>query len=148
MNSLANTAYSGVNNTGISLRQVVNNLLSDSLSSGGNSKNLIVNEITADICMIADQDKVDVISELLISVVSNARNGNIHISAEQFRDGVILEIQERNNYNGYALAYRVQSLESQAAMLGGYITMKGKQQLVTTISFGFPNESGGINYDC
>jgi hypothetical protein len=149
MNLLPGIAYSNVNHAGTSLRQVINQLLSHSLPSSPNCKNIIVNEITADICMTGDEDKVlPVISELLSSVVSNARNGNIHITAEQFRDGVILEIQERNTYNGYALAYRVQSIEPQAAMLGGYITMKGKQQLVTTISFGFPNQVNAPSYDC
>jgi hypothetical protein len=136
------TAYSSDNNAGTSLRQIVNGLLLDSMTDSSiNSKNIIVNDITADIPMVADEGRVvPVISELLSSVLSNARNGNIHISAERYRDGVILEIQERNTYNGYALAYRVQSIEPQVNMLGGYITLKGKQQLVTTISFGFPNE--------
>jgi hypothetical protein len=148
MNLLPGTAYHGVNHAGTSLRHVINQLLSDSLPSSVNSKNIIVNEIAAEICMTANEEVLSVISELLVSVVSNARNGKIHISAEQFKDGVILEIQERNTYNGYALAYRVQSIEPQAAMLGGYITMKGKQQLVTIISFGFPNQVSSPVYDC
>jgi hypothetical protein len=139
MNYLSNAFHRGVDNTGTSLRLLVNRLMSDSLAPAVHTKSFIVNEVPADIRMIADEDKVmPVISELLTTVVANARNGNIHISAERFRDVVILEIQDRNNYNGYALAYSIQSIEPQATMLGGYIRMKGQQELVTTISFSFP----------
>jgi hypothetical protein len=149
MNYLSNAVHSGVDNTGTSLRLLVNRLVSDSLAPTVHNKSCIVNEVPADIRMIADEDKVmPVISELLTSVVANARNGNIHISAERFRDVVILEIQERNNYNGYALAYRIQSIEPQATMLGGYIRMKGQQELITTISFSFPNHAAVTSYDC
>ena len=149
MNYLSNAAAGGAQNTGISLRLLINRIISDSLAPAIQNKSFIVNEVPADIRMIADEDKiVPVISELLAKVVANARNGNIHISAERFSDVLILEIQDRNNYNGYALSYSVQSIESQAAMLGGYIRIKGEQKLVATISFSFPNHANAVVYDC
>jgi hypothetical protein len=48
-------------------------------------------------------------------------------------------MQERNNYNGYALAFSLKSIEAYAAMIGGNIGIKDPQKLVTTVSFSFPN---------
>lgn len=133
---VANTVFK----SGISLRFLINRLMNDSLLPAVQSKSCMVNEISPELQMIADEKKIaPVISKLLTTVLTNSRNGKIHITAGRFRDVVILEIQDRNNYNGYALAYSILSMQSQATMIGGYITMEGQQQLVTTISFGFPN---------
>ncbi len=128
---------------GTSLRLLVNRLVSNSLTPAAHDKNHIVNEVPGELRMTADESKVaPVISELLATVVANARNGNIHISAEKCRGMLILEIQERNNYNGYALASSIKSIEPLARMIGGNISMSAPQQLVITISFSFPNTAG------
>lgn len=140
MNPQAKPVVNTVFKSGISLRFLINRLMNDSLLSAVQSKSSMVNEISPELQMIADEKKIaPVISKLLTTVLANSRNGKIHITAGRFRDVVILEIQDRNNYNGYALAYSILSMQSQATMIGGYITMEGQQQLVTTISFGFPN---------
>lgn len=71
--------------------------------------------------------------------VVNSRNGEIHITADRYYSLVIVEIQERKNYNGYALSYSVGSLATEAAACGGYLSIKGPQQKVTTITFSFPD---------
>ncbi|HEX7902723.1 MAG TPA: hypothetical protein VF487_02510 [Chitinophagaceae bacterium] len=140
MNNQLTTIAATASKSGISLRFLVNRLMNDSLLLATQRKSYIVNEISLEMELIANEEKIaPVINELLTTVLTNSRNGKIHITAEKFRDVAILEIQDRNNYNGYALAYSILSMESQATTIGGYITMKGQQQLVTTISFGFPN---------
>lgn len=79
-----------------------------------------------------------VMKELLTIVVSNSKNGKIYISAERFRDVIILDIQERNNNNGYALAYQVSNIEREAAAIGGHISMLEPRKKITTVSFSFP----------
>ncbi|MET0635422.1 MAG: hypothetical protein ABWZ25_05315 [Chitinophagaceae bacterium] len=124
---------------GKTLKQLVDRLVSDSLSNPGNDKNFIVNEVPENMCVLMDECKEgNVISELLTTVVTNARNGDIHITADQFRDIITVDIEERNNNNGYALASRLQHIEPEANRLGGSISIKGEQQLVTKISFSFP----------
>jgi hypothetical protein len=100
----------------------------------------MMNEVSESLIVEANQEKLaSVMHSLLSSVLDNARNGEIHISAEKFRDIVILEIQDRNNYNGYALGCRLKSVEPEARRMGGDISVTGQQQLVATISFSFPN---------
>ena len=139
MNDQLNAGSAGFFEATISLKQLVSNLVCNSLPAARHNNTCVVNEVEQGIALGTDMHKaIDVIGDILHTVVANSRNGNIHITAERFRDIVILEIQERNNYNGYALAFSIGSIEQDAASAGGYISMKGPQQKVTTISFSFP----------
>ena len=121
------------------LKQLVDRLVSDSLTDTRNDNNRIVNEMPENMCILVDGSKEGtVISELLATVVTNAKNGDIRISADQFRDVITLEIEDRNNYNGYALASRLQSIEPDANRLGGFLSIRGAQELVARVSFSFP----------
>ncbi|PZR26216.1 MAG: hypothetical protein DI535_15365 [Citrobacter freundii] len=126
---------------GTSLQAYINQLLYAPLAENmRRSESHVVNEIPAELAVIAGQARVfPVIRELLNAVLANARKGNITVRAERFRDIMILEIEDRNNYNGYALDYSLRSLEELARRAGGQLSAKGQQQLTVTISFSFPN---------
>jgi hypothetical protein len=127
---------------GISLQALVNQLLSHSMPAAYRSKSLVINDVSRDVKLNRASAKVaPVIQHLLTTVVDNARNGDISVSADRFQDIVILEVQDRNNYNGYALGYSIRAMESEAAMVGGSISIDGEQKKVITISFSFPNQS-------
>ncbi len=131
----------GAFRTAISLQQLINYLVNSSLPAANSNNTHVVNEVGQGIALGASMhNAIAVMKDLLYTVVANSRNGDIHITAERFRDEVTLEIQERNNYNGYALAFSIGSLEPDAASLGGHISINGPQQRVTTISFSFPNQ--------
>lgn len=122
-----------------SLQQLVNRLVTNSLSAALQNQSTIVNEVDRTIAIDGANHKlISMISELLATVVSNSRKGEIYITADRYSDVVILSIQERNNYNGYALSYSISSLENQAVSLGGHISIRGPQQKVATVSFSFP----------
>ncbi len=126
--------------TGTSLQSFIDHLLYHPLAESiRRSDSRVINEIPAELALIAGEAKVfPVIKELLAAVLLNARKGNITVRAERYRDIMILEIEDCNNYNGYALDYSLRSLEALARLAGGYISAKGQQQLVATISFSFP----------
>jgi hypothetical protein len=133
-----------------SLQSVINHLLRHSLNDLlCRSDSSVMNEIPAELYLAIDKNKVAlVIKELLAIVLANARRGRIHIRAERFRDIIILEIQDQSNYNGYALDYSIRAVEPLARMIGGHISIKGKRQLETSVSFSFPNQAGNLSYDC
>jgi len=126
--------------SGTSLQSFIDHLLYHPLAeSMRRSDSQVVNEIPAEFSLRKDEAKIfSVIKELLTVVLMNARKGNITVRAEKFRDIMILEIEDCNNYNGYALDYSLRSLESLARLAGGHISAKGQQQLVSTVSFRFP----------
>jgi hypothetical protein len=129
----------GVADTAISLKQLVNNLVSNSLPVALDHQSNLVNEVEQEL-VLGDESRriMSIMKDLLHTVVSNSKNGEIHISADRYNGVVILQIQERNNYNGYALAYSIGSNEPDSVKIGGHISINGERQKITTISFSFP----------
>jgi hypothetical protein len=130
----------GVFDTGTSLQHLISNLVNGSLPVAFDNKTNIVNEVGHGVYIENNNEKVvTVMKDLLATVVQNSNKGDIHISAERYSDIVVLQIQERNNYNGYALAFSLMSIESQINETGGSLSIDGKQKKVATISYSFPN---------
>jgi hypothetical protein len=133
-------SFIGAFEMAIPLKQLVSNLVNSSLPAAICNKTNIVNEVEQGIALgTSMQHAIGVMNEILTTIVANSCKGDIHITAERFRDIVTLEFQERNNNNGYALAFSIGSIEPVASSIGGHISIKGPQQKVTTISFSFPN---------
>ena len=123
----------------LSLQQLISKLVNNSLPAAHEKNTKLLNEIGQGIVLEATMKKtITLINDLLNTVVANSRNGEIHISAERHRGQVILKIQERNNYNGYALSSSIGTLEPDAVSAGGYLSMSSQQKIVTTICFSFP----------
>jgi hypothetical protein len=149
MNDQINPRLPVVAKTTTSLQQLVNRLVSSLQERVIRNNSVIVNEVTGDIKVMAEENKVvSVISELLTTVVANSRNSSIHVTAERFRDTVLLNIQDRNNNNGYALAFSIMSMEPLAAEAGGILSIHGKQHRVATVSFSFPQSIDSPKYYC
>lgn len=125
----------------INLNQLVTNLVNNSLPTACQKNTNIVNEVGHGIVLCSDMSHIaSVIQELLLEVIANSQNGKIHISADRFKNIIILEIQERNNYNGYALSCRIGNIGPEAAVIGGHISITAPQKKVTTVTFSFPNQ--------
>lgn len=129
----------------ISTSQVSLQLLLDSLVDNlpetiFSNKISVKNNVGAEFKMNADREKiVPVIDEVLNTVVSNARNTSISITAERYSDIVILNFEDPNNYNGYALQFSLLSVGQSARHVGGDINIYGAQKREATVSFSFPD---------
>ena len=113
------------------------------------SGNMIIveNEISAELRMNADRKTIlPLISELLKSVVLNARNTCISITAEKYKDVLTLRVKDWNNYNGYALSFSMLSVSRHARLLGGEVNIDGVQKREATVSLSFPDTPGRKNY--
>ena len=137
INVLANT-----HGTGISLRKLISSLVSSSSKSAAVNKVFILNEVSAEFLIPTEQVKViSVIKELLAAMASNGRNTCISVTAERFTDTIILNFEDQNNYNGYALSFSLMAIEQHARFAGGDISIDGAQKKVATVSFSFPGPS-------
>ena len=129
-----------LSDAGIPLQQIVNNFMTGIYNCAKENHSAVVNEISKNVMLGYQNGKViSIINELVETVVRNSKNGEIYITADRYSDVIIFQIEERNNYNGYALSYSINSIEPDAAKVGGHISIRGPQQKVTTISFSFPN---------
>lgn len=140
MNYQLNAGSAGIIDAGISLQLLVNRMVSSLTDISIRNRISVVNEVSGGIQVVADKIKiVAIIEELLTTVIANARNSKIYVTADRFRDSVILNIQDQNNNNGYALEFSVMTIESEINEAGGSLTIDGKQKKVATISFSFQN---------
>lgn len=142
-----NEDIAGMPCTSISLQLLVNNLAVNLTGALHQNKIGIINEVSPELKMLADLNHVvPVINEILTTVVTNGRNTCILITAEKFGDIVTLNIQDRNNFNGYALSFSLMSIGQQARFIGGNISIDGAQKRVATVSFSFPDTPGIKRY--
>ena len=133
----------------ISLQLLVDELVNDLLGNILLNKIVVENEVSANLSLRADQNEVMlVINELLATVVANARDTSINITAEKFSDIVTLRVEDRNNFNGYALSFSLLSIGRKARCLGGDINIRGAQKRVATVSFSFPDSPQVKEYSC
>jgi hypothetical protein len=139
----------GIFDSGISLQQLINKLVDHSRPIATLNRSRVVNEVQKEVTIASQQaGYIPVMRELLTAVLQNSRDGQIYISADIFRGTITLQIEERNNYNGYALAYSVGAIQPDANNLGAHISIKGSNHKVAVITFSFPKDGAVNNYDC
>lgn len=139
MKEQLNAGYRALENTRIPLQQLVDGLVGNSLPMAMSRNSEVVNEVGRGVVLLsADYRLVGLVDELLATVISNSRQGDIHITAERRDQDLVLHIEERNNYNGYALSFSVGALAGDAAIVGGRIDIRSPQKLLTIISLSLP----------
>jgi hypothetical protein len=125
----------------VSLNQLIKSLVENTQQMAVQHHTRIVNEVDRHLWLGAGASQLSkVLQELLDAVILNSKEGDIHISADRFKDMVLLHIEERNNYNGYALSFSVGSLEPDAARIGGHISIEGERKKEAIIQFSFPGQ--------
>lgn len=125
----------------VSLNQLVLSLVEKKTPLAVKHNTRIVNEIDRQLLLGEGALQLSkVLEELIDAVILNSKEGDIHIFADRFKDMVLLHIEERNNYNGYALSFSVGSLEPDAARIGGHISMEGERKRAAHIQFSFPGQ--------
>lgn len=125
----------------VSLNQLIKLLVENTQPLAIQHHTKVVNEVDGRLLLGEGALQLSsVLEELLDAVILNSREGDIHITADRFKDMVLLHIEERNNYNGYALSFSVGSLEPDAARIGGHISIEGERKKEATIQFSFPGQ--------
>ena len=125
----------------VSLNQLIRSLVENTQPLAIQHHTRVVNEVDGRLLLGEGALQLSsVLEELLDAVILNSREGDIHITADRFKDMVLLHIEERNNYNGYALSFSVGSLEPDAARIGGHISIEGERKKEAIIQFSFPGQ--------
>ena len=136
------TNNSGFKQAAISLRLLINSTIGHLTGIINKNKISINNCVSVDLAICLEQNKVAaVIYDMMAIIISNARNTAISITADRFRDIIIVNVEDGNNYNGYALSFSLMGIEADATMAGGSLCIHDAQKKVTTVSFSFPNNA-------
>lgn len=140
MNLFQSNLHFNISDPEMFLKKIISNLISRSESITAKTHSIIINGIDSTILLKENSKEIiPIIEELLTTVISNSLDSQIYITAEKYKDVIILNIQDRNNNNGYAMAFSVMSVEQQVNEAGGSLKIDGRQSKVATVTFSFPN---------
>lgn len=147
MQTYIQTTTAGAVAHGISLHSLANDICSELMPLALRSTSVLVNEIPPSLCTTAQENAIaPFLRELVSAVLRNARQGRVHLSADKFGDVISIYVEDQNNYNGYALSSSIAQMEPLARVMGGFLSLKGAQQLIATVTFSFPDQPLVIQY--
>ena len=130
-----NTGYAGR----IQLRQLVNDLLNNSLATAIQNHSDVVNEVGEGVVLQGmDTQMVNLLNEVIFTVLNNSKRGDIHIRSERYKDHVELRIIDKSNYNGYSLSFSIGAIMPDASRIGSDIMLMNNQQREATVIFSIP----------
>lgn len=125
---------------GIRLQELIDGLVGDSLPMAMQNGTVVRNEVGRGVVLRRVDDRFTrFLEEVLRAVIGNARKGDIRISVRKDRQHLVLQITDRNNYNGYALSCRIGALIPDAITLGGNLDIRNPRQLEATVCFHLPD---------
>src|SRR6266496_160314 len=103
------------------LQNLVDGLIKTLLPVAERNNTSIVNDVPSKLSIGGDENTVaSVISGLLRSVINNARESCIRISAkEMYGKMVMVSVKDSNSYNTYAVACSLQDVVPLAQKIGG-----------------------------
>lgn len=122
------------------LQNVIDRLVTTFLPLATRNNSLIINDVSPKLCVSIDENAVaPVIRGLLQSVINNARESCIRISAkEMYGKMVVVSVKDSNSYNTYGVACSLQDVVPLAEKMGGNLDITSEKQKITTIAFRFP----------
>lgn len=122
-----------------SLRDLVGRVSNNYLSVAAQHKNFIVNDVPFDMGIDYNHSWISsIVNGLFETVVRNARETCIRVTARRYGYVVVLEVKESGNVNGYSMAIGLQEVNTLAEKIGGCLNIS-VQQPMTTVAFSFPN---------
>ena len=128
------------NRTKLSLHKLVDDVIKVSSPLPVPSKSPVVNNVPANLYVNTNEDVVaSVLNGLLNTVITNASNGEIYVSAREFFGNTVkVSVKDSNCYNTYAVACGLQKMVPLAERIGGNLNIINQRQKITTIEFSFP----------
>jgi len=122
------------------LQNLVDGLIKTLLPVAVRNNSSFVNDVPSKLNIRCDGNIVaSVINGLLLSVINNARETCISISAkEMYGKMVMVSIKDSNSFNTYAVACSLQDVVPLAKKIGGELAITNPKQQVTTVVFKFP----------
>lgn len=133
------TGYRVQDDSRIPLRQLIDGLVGNSLSIAAANGTVVLNKVGGEVILQNGSDRfVQLLDEIIRAVIINSRRGDIHISANKKNGSLQFHIEDRSNYNGYALSFSVSSLVPDAAFIGGRLEIVNPNSLETMVLLSVP----------
>jgi len=122
------------------LQNLIQHLAQPLLPLAVRNNSFLVNDVAPHLGLYGDKNAVSrVIDGILRSVINNARESCIRISARELYSNMIeILVKDSNSFNTYAVACSLQDIVPLAQQAGGQLDIMNQRQRITTIVFRFP----------
>jgi hypothetical protein len=122
------------------LQNLVQRLAQPLLPLAVRNNSFVVNDVAPHHGLHSDKITVSaVIDGILRSVINNARESCIRISAHELYSNIMeISVKDTNSFNAYAVACSLQDIVKLAQQAGGQLDIMNERQRITTIVFRFP----------
>src|SRR6476469_6414819 len=128
-----NDKITGGSRTNVSLKKLVDDKIRKTTGTVNSTKIRISNTVSPEVYLNENEDIVGAVIEgMLTSMMTNAADGDIDISAKElFSNTIKLAVKDNNCYNTYAVACSLQSLVPLTERIGGYLNITNQRQKIT-----------------
>lgn len=122
------------------INHLVKMIISNALPSALRNNSFIVNDVPADLKIIADENMLaNIISKLLYCLVNQSENSCIRISAKEYDDIIFIHMKSTRSINNVAVNGDLQQAQAFAKKMNGNIGLNREDDKITGIVFSFPN---------
>ncbi len=122
------------------LYELASRLVNTFLDKASRNNSFFINEIPQDLLLDANpQMFASVLSGLLSTVVSFAKDSCIRLTAKTYGNVILLQVKDSNTFYKYSIDKEIEKLQPLAEKMKGSISVTSQRKKLTTITFGFPN---------
>jgi hypothetical protein len=120
------------------LNDVVDQLINTLLPKASSNKSFFVNDIPDHLQLKKESPVVtSVLGGLLSTVISNAKDSCIQLSAKLYGNVVLVHVKNAHGFNPHAIQSQLQQLQALAEKNRGTIGFTRHQSTITSLTFGF-----------
>jgi hypothetical protein len=122
------------------LDELANRMIKSFSSQAIRNRNVFINDIPDHLYIDTDEDIIaSVLSGMLSSVVRNAKESCIRLSAKIYGNVILVHIKDYNSINYHPVENSLQDLQPMAEKIGGCVSVTSQRHNVATFAFSFPN---------
>jgi hypothetical protein len=124
----------------LNLHELTDRLLQSFLPVAVRHRNLLVNDVPADIYIDTDRElAASVVSGLLSAIVGHVENGCIRLSAKIFDTMILFSVTDKSGYNNCGIIEGLQNVQPMADKIGAVLKIADNQENAAVIAFSFSN---------
>lgn len=126
--------------TEVELHLLINQLTLSTMASAIRRRNYLLNEVPPDLSVNTDSQKLaSILSTLLYSVMGQAQDTCIRISAKEFSNITLVHIKDNKRHTGNGLSSHLVKAQEMAESIGGTVFVNTYRDGSTTIALSILN---------
>jgi hypothetical protein len=141
METMITPRRKNVTQSGVALHLMVNQISVSTLATATRKRNLLVNEIPTGLAVNTDTQKLAaVLGSLIQSVMGQATDACIRISAKEFSNLTLVHIQDNRRLEGHRFNTHLGEAQEMARTIGGTVFVNNCRDGSTTIALSILNQ--------